>query len=64
MKYDYKRKSLAKKIKEILQENFPKDKSLTDIKSALLDDHDFIIFCARKPRGLQPRGGITPSILL
>lgn len=43
MKYDYKCKSLAKKIKEILQENFPKDKSLTDIKSALLNDHDFIL---------------------
>ena len=42
MKYDYKYKGLAKKIKEILQENFPKDKSLTDIKSALLDDNDFI----------------------
>ena len=43
MKYDYKSKSLAEKIKEILQENFPKNKSLTDIKSALLDDHDFIL---------------------
>lgn len=43
MKYDYKSKSLAKKIKEILQENFPKNKSLTDIRSALLDDHDFIL---------------------
>lgn len=42
MKYDYKSKSLAEKIKEILQENFPKNKSLTDIKSALLDDDDFI----------------------
>lgn len=43
MKYDYKSKSLAEKIKEILQENFPNNKSLTDIKSALLDDHDFIL---------------------
>lgn len=43
MKYDYKSKSLAEKIKEILRENFPKNKSLTDIKSALLDDHDFIL---------------------
>lgn len=42
MKYDYKYKGLAEKIKEILQENFPKNKSLTDIKSALLDDDDFI----------------------
>ena len=24
----------------------------------------FIIFCVRKPRGLQPRGGITPSIFI
>lgn len=43
MKYDYKYKGLAEKIKEILQENFPKNKSLTDIKSALLDDDDFIL---------------------
>ena len=43
MKYDYKYKGLAEKIKEILQENFPKNKSLTDIKSALLDDHNFIL---------------------
>ena len=42
MKYDYKYKCLAEKIKEILQENFPKNKDLTDIKSALLDDDDFI----------------------
>ena len=42
MKYDYKYKGLAEKIKEILQENFPKNKGLTDIKSALLDDNDFI----------------------
>ena len=42
MKYDYKYKGLAEKIKEILQENFPKNKDLTDIKSALLDDDDFI----------------------
>ena len=42
MKYNYKYKGLAEKIKEILQENFPKNKSLTDIKSALLDDDDFI----------------------
>lgn len=42
MKYDYKYKGIAKKIKEILQENFPKNKDLTDIKSALLDDNDFI----------------------
>lgn len=42
MKYDYKYKGLAEKIKEILQENFPKNKGLTDIKSALLDDDDFI----------------------
>lgn len=43
MKYDYRYKGLAEKIKEILQENFPKNKGLTDIKSALLDDHDFIL---------------------
>ena len=42
MKYDYKYKGLAEKIKEILQENFPKNKDLTDVKSALLDDDDFI----------------------
>ena len=42
MKYHYKYKSLAEKIKEILQENFPKNKDLTDIKSALFDDDDFI----------------------
>lgn len=42
MKYDYKYKGLAEKIKEILQENFPKNKGITDIKSALLDDDDFI----------------------
>ena len=42
MKYDYKYKGLAEKIKEILQENFPKNKDLTDIKSTLLDDDDFI----------------------
>ena len=24
----------------------------------------FIIFCVRKPQGLQPRGGITPSIFI
>ena len=42
MKYDYKYKDLAEKIKEILQENFPKNKDLTDVKSALLDDDDFI----------------------
>ena len=42
MKYDYRYKGLAEKIKEILQENFPKNKDLTDIKSALLDDDDFI----------------------
>ena len=43
MKYNYKYKGLAEKIKEILQENFPKNKSLTDIKSALLDDDNFIL---------------------
>ena len=43
MKYDYRYKGLAEKIKEILQENFPKNKRLTDIKSALLDDHNFIL---------------------
>ena len=42
MKYDYKYKGIAEKIKEILQENFPKNKGITDIKSALLDDDDFI----------------------
>ena len=42
MKYDYKYKGLAEKIKEILQKNFPKNKGITDIKSALLDDDDFI----------------------
>lgn len=42
MKYNYKSKSLAEKIKEILQENFPKNKGITDIKSVLLDDDDFI----------------------
>ena len=42
MKYNYKYKCLAENIKEILQENFPKNKDLTDIKSALLDDDDFI----------------------
>ena len=42
MKYDYKYKGLAEKIKEILQENFPKNKDLTDVKLALLDDDDFI----------------------
>ena len=42
MKYNYKYKGLAEKIKEILQENFPKNKDLKDIKSALLDDNDFI----------------------
>ena len=42
MKYDYKYKGLAEKIKEILQENFPKNKDLTDVKSSLLDDDDFI----------------------
>ena len=42
MKYNYKYKCFAEKIKEILQENFPKNKDLTDIKSALLDDDDFI----------------------
>ena len=42
MKYDYRYKGLAEKIKEILQENFPKNKDLTDIKSALLDDDNFI----------------------
>ena len=42
MKYDYKYKGLAEKIKEILQENFPKNKDIIDIKSALLDDDDFI----------------------
>ena len=42
MKYDYKYKGLAEKIKENLQENFPKNKDLTDVKSALLDDDDFI----------------------
>ena len=42
MKYDYKYKGLAEKIKEILQENFPKNKDIMDIKSALLDDDDFI----------------------
>ena len=43
MKYDYKYEGLAEKIKEILQENFLKNKSLTDIKSALLDDDNFIL---------------------
>ena len=43
MKYNYKYKSLAEKIKEILQENFPKNKDLTGIKSTLLDDDDFIL---------------------
>ena len=43
MKYDYKYKGLAEKIKEILQENFPKNKDLTGIKSTLLDDDDFIL---------------------
>ena len=42
MRYNYKYKGLAEKIKEILQENFPKNKDLTDVKSALLDDDDFI----------------------
>lgn len=42
MRYNYRYKCFAEKIKEILQENFPKNKSLTDIKSALLDDDDFI----------------------
>ena len=42
MKYDYKYKGLAENVKEILQENFPKNKDLTDVKSALLDDDDFI----------------------
>ena len=42
MRYNYKYKCFAEKIKEILQENFPKNKDLTDIKSALLDDNDFI----------------------
>ena len=42
MRYNYKYKCFAEKIKEILQENFPKNKDLTDIKSALLDDDDFI----------------------
>lgn len=42
MKYDYKYKGLSEKIKEILQENFPKNKDLTDVKSALLDDDDLI----------------------
>ena len=43
MKYDYKYKGLAEKIKEILQKKkFPKNKDLTDVKSALLDDDDFI----------------------
>ena len=42
MKYNYKYKGLAEKIKEILQKNFPKNKDLTDVKSALLDDDDFI----------------------
>lgn len=38
MKYNYKYKGLAEKIKEILQKKFPKNKDLTDVKSALLDD--------------------------
>ena len=42
MKYNYKYKGLAEKIKEILEKNFPKNKDLTDVKSALLDDDDFI----------------------
>ena len=42
MKYDYRYKGLAEKIKEILQKKFPKNKGLTDVKSALLDDDDFI----------------------
>ena len=42
MKCNYKYKGLAEKIKEILQKNFPKNKDLTDVKSALLDDDDFI----------------------
>ena len=42
MKYDYKYKGLAEKIKEILQENFPRNKDIMDIKSALLDNDDFI----------------------
>ena len=42
MKYNYKYNGLAEKIKEILQKNFPKNKDLTDVKSALLDDDDFI----------------------
>ena len=42
MKYNYKYKGLAEKIKEILQKKCPKNKDLTDVKSALLDDDDFI----------------------
>ena len=42
MKCNYKYKGLAEKIKEILQKNFQKNKDLTDVKSALLDDDDFI----------------------
>ena len=42
MKYDYRYKGLAEKIKEILQKKIPKNKDLTDVKSALLDDDDFI----------------------
>ena len=42
MKCNYKYKGLAEKIKEILQKKFPKNKDLTDVKSALLDDDDFI----------------------
>ena len=42
MKYDYKYKGIAEKIKEILQENFPKNKGITDIKYNSIDDDDFI----------------------
>ena len=38
--------------------------NIRDGNSINEDFRPFIIFCVRKPRGLQPRGGITPSIFI
>lgn len=42
MKYKYKNQELSNKIKELLEENFLKNKQYSKIKECLLNDDDFI----------------------
>lgn len=42
MRYNYRHKALANKIKEILKENFPKNKAYASVKEELLNDDDFL----------------------